>query len=365
MNNLAEALASFDARNESSLSALQAAILALAEGPLFDEQARARFWERARGDDAPEIARLLLRAYLVQRREYRRNIADMFSDAGLSEEASDYVHDELRMSVHVQMMLLLEDAGECVEHCLDDIAEMLLDEDDEIYFVACKMLAGSPCRRFVPATTALAALSRRGICIHPFSLGEALVKASQHDRQLAETLIGAIDGDDNINAAVLSIIADLPVDQQLKHVKACQVAERLQAWTTTNYNCTTCAALNAIAEIGIVSSQASEIIERALHSGEWHIRAQAAEAAGKLRINPRNAVPKLISLLDDTEGHDYTVQQCAIRGLGNYGSQAREALPALISLKEKLMSDEDAAEILADVERSISCIGEIGELQLP
>jgi hypothetical protein len=220
------------------------------------------------------------------------------------------------------------------------------------------MLAGSPCRRFVSADTILEALSRRGVCERPFTLGEALVKASHHDQKLAETLVGAIDGDKDLNTAVLSILAELPVDKRLKHAKACQVAQRLRPWSGADWSCEACAALGAVAEIGMVTPQASAIIESALESGEWHIRAQAAVTAGTLRVNPTQLVPKLISLLDDAEGYGYTVQESVVQGLGQYGNAAREALVALAALKASFATDDEAAEFWKEIDAAIARIRE-------
>ena len=357
---LIQILAAFDPTDSASLKAVHDALAQFTGGPIWEEEARAKFWKRVKADDASTLTRLLVRAYLAQDREFRRRLARTRDeiDPVRFEELNSDVFSELRSTVNVQMMILLEDAGECVEYCLDEVARMLLDEDQGIYFVACKMLAGSPCRRFVPADTILEALSRRGVCELPFTLGEALVKASHQDQELAETLVGAIGDDKNLNSAVLSILAELPVDKRLKHAKACDVALRLRPWSGDDWSCEACAALGAIAEIGIVTPQAVAIIERALESDEWHIRAQAALAAGKLRINPTGVVPKLISLLGDTEGYDYTVQESAVQGLGQYGRAAREALEPLAALKIRIASDDEAAEFLEEIETAIARIRE-------
>lgn len=358
-SHLIQILAAFDPTNSASLTAVREALAQFAGGYVWQEEARANFWKRVKCDDAPAITRLLVRAYLAQLREYRRSIARMNEELNAAplEQLTSGVFNEAfsepAMEVTLRIMRLLEDAGECVEYCLDDVAEMLLDDN---YFMACKMLAGSPCRRFVPIHTILEALSRRGVCEQPFTLGEALVKASHHDQKLAETLVGAIDGNKHLNSAVLSILAELPVDEQLKHAKACQVAQRLRPWSGDDWSCEACAALGALADIGMVTPESSAIIERALESSEWHIRAQAALTAGKLRINPTQVVPKLISLLDDTEGYGHTVQECAVEGLGHYGSAAHEALDALVALKAKLASDDEAAELSKEIETAIARI---------
>ena len=357
---LIQSLAAFDPTDSASLRAIHEALAQFAGGPIWEEKARAKFWRRVKGDDAGTITQLLVRAYLAHHRESCRRTARMSdeSDPVRLEELMSDVLGEFRTSLNLHIMLLLGDAGECVEHCLDEVAQMLLDENQGIYFVACKMLAGSPCRRFVPADTILEALSRRGIRQRPFTLGEALIKASRHDQKLAETLVGAINGNKHLNSAVLSILAELPVDEQLKHAKACQVAERLRPWSGDDWSCEACAALGAIAEIGMVTPQAAAIIECALESGEWHIRAQAALTAGKLRINPTEVVPKLISLLGDTEGDRHTVQESAVEGLGQYGNAACEALEPLAALKANLLPNDEAADFLEEIETAIARIRE-------
>jgi hypothetical protein len=138
-SSLVETLAVYDAENAASVAAVDAAFTQFAGGSLYKQDDRARFWERARNADAGAIIRLLVRAYVAHRRQYLRNMEHMWR----IDEATRL----LTMTVNVHMMLVLEDAGDCTAYCLDEVAAMLLDDDSEIYFVACKMLAGSPCPR--------------------------------------------------------------------------------------------------------------------------------------------------------------------------------------------------------------------------
>jgi hypothetical protein len=336
---LRAALAEYDPSGRLAVASLRNQLTRIAGGSLLDAAARQRFWDKLGSEDGGELLPLLLGAYVAQRRWYVGRIRiGSFNESALA--------------LHVELMLLLEDAGDRIQSCLGDIAPLLLDPDQEVYHVACSMLAGSSCRQFVPIQTILKALSQRGVPEHPFQLGQAIIKGSQYDSKLARLLVDAIGGDENLNTAVMAVIADLPIDAQTKHAGACRVAERLHGDAAAF-------AIHAIANIGTVSPTAVAIVKSALESNEWYIRAAAAETAGRLRMAPSEIIPKLVPLLRDTEGHDFTVQECAIRALGNYGHAARECLPEMRSLREYLLADGYGSDDLKELDIAIASIGEI------
>ena len=337
ITQLIDCLGSYDSRNKNHVLLLSSLLGRIAGGDLFEESARNRFWTIVQ-EHNEEIVPLLLKAYVSLRREGLRQIAG--GSGGLSAGA---------FKLHVGLMLLLPQAGEGTEYCLDDLAKLILDADGEICSVANKMLAGSPCRRFVPIATLLAAFSKYGVWEHPFSLGEAAVKATRYDDRLASALVNAVNGDENVNSAVMTFIAQLPIDEPQKHSTACRVANRLN-----DQSCA--AALRAISEIGLVTPAAEEIVKLALESDRYHIRAWAAEVAGKLRLSPDYFVPRLTVLLRDIEGHDFTVQECAIRGLGHYGSEAKASLTELLSLKQEYEADEYELEEIKEIDLVIARI---------
>ena len=338
--SLIATLATYDPSDQPSVASLREQLAQVAGGSLLEEASRQRFWAEATQEDCTEVVPRLLTAYVAQRREYLRRAF-----------ASRYDVSDAFLGLHVELMLLLQDVGDHVQWCLGDIARLLLGSDQEVYFVACKMLAGSSCRRFVPTGTILNTLSKWGVCEHPFSLGKAIIKASQYDLELARSLVDAVGGDENINEAVMSIITDLPLDAQTKHARACQVAERLHPTSAF-------AAIRGLADIGIVTPAAVTIVKSALESKVWYIRAVAAETGGKLQMAATEIVPRLILFLHDVEGHDATVQEFAIRGLGHYGRAAREGLSELQSLREKFVADGYDSHDLEDLDAAIAHISE-------
>lgn len=340
---LVELLAAYDPSDTARVTAVHSHLIGLAGGTLLDDHARFRFWVRIRNDDPKTIVPLLTRGYVAHRRYFLRSVLN-----GDDNQRADPL-SEASFNLHIEWMMLLQDAADCVEYCLDEIGEMLLGDDQEVYSVACRMLAGSSCSPFVPKDVVLRALSRWGVCEYPFAFGEALIKASRFDHDLAEALVVAIGEDDNINQAVVTIVAELPIDNETKHTKACQVALNLKGGSAV-------AALNAIAQIGVVTPSAVAIVKSALANTEWYIRARAAETAGRLGLDPEEIVPRLAALLHDTEGHDFTVQECVIRALGYYGWAAREFLGDLESLRQMFVSEKYEVDDLDDIETAISRI---------
>lgn len=337
ITQLIDCLAAFDPRDNNQLASFRSQLERIGGGSLFDESARIAFWANVQERNR-EIGPLILRAYTQLRREGLRQIAK--ESRGLPKGA---------FNLHVGLMLLLSDAGEVVEYCFDDVAKLILDADGEIRSVTSKMLAGSPCRRFVPVKTILSAFSKYGVWEYPFSLGEAVVKASRYDDGLAAALIDAVNGDENINSAVMTIIAQLPIDEQQKHSTACRVAKKLDDQSGAS-------ALQALSEIGITTPAAEEIVKLAIESDRYHIRAWAAEVAGKLRLTPEYFVPRLTVLLRDIEGHDFTVQECAIRAIGYYGSEAQSSLAELLSLKQESEADDYDLDLVKELDLVISRI---------
>jgi HEAT repeat protein len=78
-------------------------------------------------------------------------------------------------------------------------------------------------------------------------------------------------------------------------------------------------------------------------------RERAADALGKLHIEPKKVVPALTLLLQDTSP---AARYLAISGLGNFGTEARSAVPDITPFLES--SDEGLRKAATDALRKIA-----------
>lgn len=341
IESLIQSLNAFDINAPATISAICSQLSATAEGNLLDEAAWNRFWSAIGDSHSTDILRRLIAIYIEVRHE-------CLQQAKRDDFDFDFF-DSATFQLNLNFLGLLPEAGIYVQDCLDDIVEMLLDGDNEIFSTASKMLAASPCNPFIPAKQLLEAFALHGVCEYPFSLGEATIKAACHNPSLATVLVAALNENKNVNKAVLTILARLPLPDASKLEAACYYAQ------CSDEDCA-CIAIGALGDIGVDSPLVATIVANALESEQWLMRASAAETAGKLKINPTQILPSLVRLLDDTEGHDFTVRECAIEGFGHYGALAKDYLDNLIGLKQLLLSDDDEIGDLKRLDEAISTI---------
>ena len=252
-------------------------------------------------------------------------------------------------NLHLDLLILLGECGNRSDEFLADIEDLLLDGDGEMYSLASSILASASGNPFVSTETILATFSEHGLCEHPFRLGDAVVKACQHDRDLATKLIDALQIDENTDTALMAIVARLPLEQLLRHDAAVKIA-------SSHGEDSEAVALQALGKIGLVSEPVVSLMSKALSSDKWYVRAEAAEAVGRLRLNPNTFLPILARMLQDVEGHDYTVQDCAALGIGHYGTEATKYVDALTSLRKQMLGDGYDQEDLDYIDQALAQI---------
>ena len=66
---------------------------------------------------------------------------------------------------------------------------------------------------------------------------------------------------------------------------------------------------------------------------------------GKLQLLPEKVLPIIVNALDDNEGHDWTVRECAIQALGDYANSSvidkASMLSVLTTLRKKLKDEQE------------------------
>lgn len=103
----------------------------------------------------------------------------------------------------------------------------------------------------------------------------------------------------------------------------------------------------AILAIGSTSNKSEELVDFLLEntmSSEWYIRGNSIRTLGRLRLSPEKAIPVVVSALQDNQGHDWTVRECAIQALMDYADinliDNASVVLILKSLRKKLKQEQ-------------------------
>ncbi len=86
-------------------------------------------------------------------------------------------------------------------------------------------------------------------------------------------------------------------------------------------------AARGLGEFGLAAKQAIPVLLQALKSNDTVVHGPAIAALGKIHGDPDTIIPLLMGYLDDKDVNDE-----AATALGNFGSQAKVALPKLIPM---------------------------------
>lgn len=91
-----------------------------------------------------------------------------------------------------------------------------------------------------------------------------------------------------------------------------------------------CSAIYALAAQQPPAPAVLEMLERALHDRNGHVRLAAVSTIGKVRADPTRFIPQLIAASDDTEPlHDDSIAETVVWALRDYGPAAVASLPRL------------------------------------
>jgi hypothetical protein len=111
----------------------------------------------------------------------------------------------------------------------------------------------------------------------------------------------------------------------------------------------------AIIDLGYVSEPTPAIeavLREETRSKHYCFRGNAIVSAARLRLDADFFVPRARALLEDREGYDWTVRECAVEALGHYGAHAAHLRGDL----ERLRQEAEEEEFLTLIDEAIAKI---------
>jgi HEAT repeat protein len=113
-------------------------------------------------------------------------------------------------------------------------------------------------------------------------------------------------------------------------------------------------AILALGSIGKKDENLCELLLENATNPEYYIRGNAINSLGRLKLSPERALPIIIAALEDKEGYDWTVQECAIKALGNYDNFPADYVISLTSIlkviRKKLKDEQEQGWITQIIE---------------
>jgi hypothetical protein len=215
--------------------------------------------------------------------------------------------------------------------------------------VACNALKGMGVKAIEALPEIFSLMQKRGINKHPYTMGEILVQLSNIFPEIITALKLHLSSD-TTNLLHATLFTCSLLDEK----SALLLYEPLIDIAKSRTEETKSLAILALGSTGKKDEDLGEILLENATASEWYIRGNAINSMGKLHVSPDKAVPIIINALEDNEGHDWTVQECAIAALSNYGSlvgsYAADAITKLKSIRKKLKDEEQEGWICQIIE---------------
>jgi len=226
---------------------------------------------------------------------------------------------------------------------------MLMSDDTEIEWVACNALKGMGVKAIEALPEIFSLMQKRGINKHPYTMGEILVQLSNIFPEIITALKLHLSSD-TTNLLHATLFTCSLLDEK----SALLLYEPLIDIAKSRTEETKSLAILALGSTGKKDEDLGEILLENATASEWYIKGNAINSMGKLHVSPDKAVPIIINALEDNEGHDWTVQECAIAALSNYGSlvgtYAADAITKLKSIRKKLKDEQQEGWICQVIE---------------
>ncbi|MDG3496910.1 MULTISPECIES: HEAT repeat domain-containing protein [Pseudanabaena] len=213
-----------------------------------------------------------------------------------------------------------------------------MSDDIEIEWVACNALKGMGVEAIEALPEIFSLMQKRGINRHPYTVGEILVQLSNIFPEIITVLKFHLFSDNtNLLHAILFTCSLMDEKSALLYKPLIDIAKSRIEETKS-------LAILALGSTGKKDEELCELLLENAIASEWYIRGNAINSMGKLQVSPEKAVPIIINALDDTEGHDWNVQECAIAALANYGSlvgsYAADAITKLKAIRKALKDEQ-------------------------
>jgi HEAT repeats len=225
---------------------------------------------------------------------------------------------------------------------LPEIEFMLISNDIEIEDIASKVLKGIGIKSIKALPKMLELMQKRGLNCYPYTIGETLVQLAN---SYPEVMIALKS---NLNSGIDNLVNATLYTCSLMDEKSIFFYEDLMNIAQSQDGETKSLAIMALGSTGKKDESLCEFLLECSTSSEWYIRGNAINSLGMLKLAPERCLSVIINALNDAEGYDWTVQESAIKALGNYGNQASEAIPALKALRKRI-SDEGDSNWISEV----------------
>lgn len=279
----------------------------------------------------PERFAELLDAYQRSRRHYLKQVTGQM----LTFAQADF-------DFHMVLYSLAENLEGDLESVRPAMEKMLLNSDTEIVGVASHLFARMGVKSWPSWPTIRKAFALHGMWEMPFQLGRAVAAAVREDPKRLESLrVALLEGNDKELQALCQVIVELGTDAAPLADTVFNIADSMTA-TPETANC----AIMALGYLGVTNPKICILIQKAIDSEHWFIRANAIGSAGLLRLDPDTFVPLIVQHLNDDYGHDgWSAAIAAVRTLGQYGPAAQSCCNALDSLMNGTEDEDTQAAI--------------------
>ncbi|TYQ27093.1 HEAT repeat domain-containing protein [Pseudanabaena sp. UWO310] len=275
------------------------------------------------------LLKKVIKAYVSSRINY---VQEIRVGKQVDFDFHNYINDR-----YFILSALIEHCGEFASLAIAEIKSMLISDDPEIEWVACNALKGMGVKAIEALPEIFSLMQKRGINKHPYTMGEILVQLSNIFPEIITALKLHLFSD-NTNLLHATLFTCSLMDE-----KSASLYEPLIDIAKSRTENTKSLAILALGSTGKKDEDLCELLLENATAAEWYIRGNAINSMGKLQVSPEKAVPIIIKALDDTEGHDWNVQERAIAALVNYGSLVGNyAVDAIAKLKaiRKALKDE-------------------------
>jgi hypothetical protein len=273
------------------------------------------------------LLKRVIRAYVTLRQNLLQSLQEKPQNYEFSIDSGYFI-----------LMLLVQNCGEMAILVLPEIRMMLQSDDVEIERSGCQALKGAASQAIQILPDIFSLMQKRGLNEHPYTIGEILVQLSRSFPEVLEGLRSNLVSDiENLLQASIFTCSLMDDRANLFYKDFKRLAQSTTGETKSL----------AILAIGSMGNNSEELVDFLLEntaSPEWYIRGNSIRTLGQLRLSPEKAIPVIVSALQDDEGHDWTVRDCAIQALLHYADtdliDKDSIIPILKNLRKMLKEEQ-------------------------
>jgi hypothetical protein len=272
------------------------------------------------------LLKKVIRAYVTLRQNFLQSLKKKTKNYEFSIDDGYFI-----------LMLLVENCGEMALLVLPEIKMMLQSDDGGIESSGCLALKGVASQAIQLLPDIFSLMQKRGLNENPYKIGEILVQLSRSFPEVLEGLRSNLVSDiENLVQASIFTCSLMDDRANLFYEDFKWLAQSTSGETKSL----------AILAIGSTGNNSEELVDFLLEntaSPEWYIRGNSIRTLGQLRLSPEKAIPVIVSALQDDEGHDWTVRDCAIQALLHYAdtdSIDKDSIVPILKNLRKMLKEE-------------------------